>query len=478
MLRHPLSRNSRFILIVLYFVIGFIFIIKANCVTGQRLSFQYYFVLFSYFISFGYWIYNIFKFGFYLFEPVTMVASLTIITFSIEPLLSILNNDINLMDFYVFDGCIKATVIYLFAICLFLFIYYNNFKIIDGNSDNEKLKNEYNVSLNQVYKKSTDDKIIMSAYIFGIIGTFVMLIDTLQSGYSMEYIFSWGSQGNLSEASETRMGSLINLRYVSAVAFLYLDAYDKRKWPVTILRVIMMFSLLVRTTRWFLIVLIISPLVFNYVKTKKTVNYKYIVFVGVLVSVLIGVMQFTRVQIRDGYGAETADWSSFSFYTIWLAFSGNFDLYKTLYGAVSYFPQEHFYTMGQQLIYLTLVTCIPRSIWPAKPYSIIDSKLKMYFLGSGAVRGHWAYAQMTELYIEFGVIGVLVGYVIFARFCKQLRLLYEEKRSIHDLVSYSVMFPMLMQLVIRGYMPINFWAMFFMLLPVFIIKKIKIGELL
>ena len=92
-------------------------------------------------------------------------------------------------------------------------------------------------------------------------------------------------------------------------------------------------------------------------------------------------------------------------------------------------------------------------------------------MGEGAVRGHWAYAQMTEFYIEFGIIGVIICMYLFGRFCKYLRQLpLPSNRTVHGVVVASFFFPMLMQLVIRGYTPLNFWPIVFILIPVFIMK--------
>ena len=147
----------------------------------------------------------------------------------------------------------------------------------------------------------------------------------------------------------------------------------------------------------------------------------------------------------------------------------NFDLYKTLYAAVVYFPEKHFFTLGQQLVFLTLVTAIPRAIWPGKPISIFET-LKAEWLGQGAITGAWAYAQITEFYVEYGTIGAIVLMGIFGKICRNLKKSYRTPKTIHSLVAYSVTYPMLMQFVIRGYMPINFWIMFFMLVPVLVIK--------
>lgn len=467
---YRVSKQNQGILIIIYILVGLTFMFSMPNNLDVGMSRNYGVVLGSYFIVFGTWICYICKYGFYIFEPSTMVVFLTGFTFSIEPMISINMDDILLAGFSVFDGCIKATIIYTFAIELFMFLYYHHFSI--GTKNNVfQLNDENFYSEDLEIREPPDSKQMIVVYFFAILGTIVLLYDTLQSGYSLQYIFSWGSQGEAVD-SESPLGALINLRYFIAPAYIYLDEYDKRKWPVAVMRVIAIFSLLVRTTRWFLIVLILSPIVYKYVKSKEKIPFVKLTLVCTIVALIIGVMQFTRGYVRDGAGITGADWSSFSWMSIWGAFSGNFDLYKTLYGAVVYFPASHFYTLGQQMIYVTLVTCIPRAIWPGKPVSIIDNELKQYFMGAGAVRGHWAYAQLTEFYIEFGVLGVLVIFGLFANWCKHLKKLYTVPRDIHDIIYYSLMFPFLFQLVIRGYMPINFWAFIFMVIPILIIKGV------
>ncbi len=456
--------NRKNIVVFVYVFVGLIFIFFSSADMSDKMFRNYIALLISYFLVFGIWIYYIFREGFYLFEPSTMIIGITATTFSIEPIISIITNDTELAGFEVFDGCIKATIIYVIAIVLFMGIYYRE--------QNPLVKRIYQVKSKLSFETVKSRLFMSGVYFFAIVGTSVLILDTYQSGYDIQYIFSLGLKGQLDE-SESSIGPLINLQYCLAPAFIYLDQYDKRKWPVWVLRIIAAFSLLTKTTRWFLVVLIISPIVYRYVISGKRIQKSKIVIAAGIIAFIIGAMQFTRGNVRDGAGIASTDWSSFSLLTIWGAFSGNLDLYKTLYGAVSYFPERHFYTLGQQMIFLTAVTCIPRSIWPDKPQSIIDSELKIHFLGKGAVTGHWAYAQLTEFYIEFGIIGVVFCMSLFALWCRKLKKLYMKKKNVHNIIYYAIMFPFLMQLVIRGYAPINFWAYFFMVLPIFVQKKIN-----
>lgn len=455
-----LPKKTQIGILVVYLAIGIIFCIQLYKVENIYTS-DYIYVLTSYFLVAGVWIGYIFRYGYYIFDPSTMIATITIITFSIEPLISMITRDTLLSGTDVYDGCIKATTIYIIGMCAFLWIYYHKFTFGKNN--------EVESQVDWDYEYCKNSKLIFLAYIFVLIGVGVSLVDLLMQGFSLQYILSAGSQGTL-ETSEDSLGVFLNLRYFMLPGFLYMDAYSDKKIIKNFLRFVAIMCFFMRNKRWIIVLLILSPIVFYYIRRQKKPPLKRILIVSIPLVVAIGAMQYMR-GISSSISA--VDWSNFGLINIWGAFSGNFDLYKTLYGAVTYFPDEHFYTMGQQLVYLTLVTCIPRSIWPDKPVSIIDNELKVHFMGNGAVRGHWAYAQITEFYVEFGVIGVIVCMCIFAILCKKLRKCYQQPESLHDLVLSSVMFPMLMQFVIRGYMPINFWATFFMVLPIFIMKIVE-----
>lgn len=464
------SRSARLVATLLYLAIGLLLILKIPDIVGYSFLGKYIYVVISYFVVTGIWLTYIYKYGFYIFEPSTIVLVITIITYSIEPLISIITDDTTIGGFEVFDGCYKATTIYMFATIIFMFFYYNT-----SYRRKQFVFFENFGWYRNINRKVHVQTLLILAYLFVLIGVGVSLIDLLMRGYDIEYIFSLGVSGEFSVGEEST-GVFINLRYLMIPGFLYLDIYETRKWRTILLRAIVLACLLIRTTRWIVIVLLMSPIVLKYLRENRKVNYsRFVIYIVIFILIISG-MQFTRSFVRDGLGAANASWNNFDLMYIWSAFSGNFDLYKTLYGAVSYFPDKHFYTLGQQMIVLTLVTCIPRSIWSNKPVSIIDSVLKPYFMGQESVRGHWAYAQLTEFYIEFGIIGVMICMAIFGRLCAGIRNMYVNNRDIHDYVLAAFLFPMLMQFVIRGYMPINFWALFFMLIPVWIMRLLNLGD--
>ncbi|MEO2223849.1 O-antigen polymerase [Priestia megaterium] len=456
--------STKLILVFCFFLIGILFMLyKPDNLTNVYNGY-YTFILFSYFLVGGAFVFCITIKGIYIFEPITMVMPLTIITFSVEPLICIISGDTTLLGFEVFEGCYKATLIYMVASLTYLFGYFTKIR-----TSNEKKVVEKEVTIRNKVIVNNKKKILFLAYIFWIVGFSVQLLDFLKQGYSYDYIFSLGAAGSF-EATESSLGAITNIRFFMLAPLLYLDLYSDKKALKWTMRILAILLTMLRTSRWIILIYILSPIVLHYVKEKKKPSKKVLIPTFILSVFLIGAMQYFRASIRDGSGLDSLGSSGFSVSYIWGAFQLNFDLFKTLYGAVVYFPGEHAFTLGKQMIFLTIATIIPRAIWPTKPISVIE-ELKANFLGSGAVDGHWAYAQLTEFYIEFGITGVIVLMFGFSKLCKYLIKLCKTNND-HNLIIYSIMFPMLMQLVIRGYMPNNFWSVIFLLLPIWAINII------
>ena len=83
-MRTKIKKNTQMIIVLLYIAIGMNFVFQMSKVDIQY-ALEYIVVLVSFFFMTGIWILCICRFGFYLFEPITMVVVLTILTFSIEP---------------------------------------------------------------------------------------------------------------------------------------------------------------------------------------------------------------------------------------------------------------------------------------------------------------------------------------------------------------------------------------------------------
>lgn len=467
-LRYNNSRSTIISILFLYLLVGVAFAFSFPSGLTSEFVTNYAYILFSYFLIGGIWFSYINRYGIYLFEPITIVMPITLITFSVEPLVSIITNDLDVNGFYVYDGCKSGTTIYMLATIAFLMCYYN--EVSFGSRVSYVM--EENDGEDNYLEVENRNAVVFWAYVFAILGTSIAAIDLIMQGYSFQYIVSLGTAGTL-ETDDSSLGFFINLRYCAVPAIVYLYIYAKNKIPPTVLLIISAACMFMRNKRAVLIVLVSAPIVYYYVRTKRTPKKSMLLVVAIIGAIIIGGMQYMRYDATSSL--TEVNWEGFTLQELWKGFSGNFDLYKTLYAAVVYFPEKHFFTLGQQLVFLTLVTAIPRAIWPGKPISIFET-LKAEWLGEGAIRGAWAYAQITEFYVEYGHIGAIVLMGLFGKICRRLKKSYREPKTIHSLIAYSVTFPMLMQFVIRGYMPINFWIMFFMLVPIFVIKGVDVNR--
>ena len=467
---HGIKRPTLFGFLSIYFIVGLSFLFLLPSGLTAEMTTDYLLVLFSYFVITGMWIWYISNYGIYIFEPATIVLTLTIITFSIEPMISIIIDDLDVNGFYVYGGCKKATIIYMFAVSAFMLCYYKHV-IFKQPWRLDALSDMYSISLNNTKQNVGIDVnnrsvVVLLAYVFVIIGVAVSLVDLVLQGYSVQYILSLGTSGTL-DTDDGSLGVLINLRYFMLPGFLYLYKYANNKVPSILLTIVAVTCLFARNKRWIIVLIVMAPIVLYYIEKRKKPRTGIVVVFAAIMCIIIGAMQYMRYFASTSI--TTVSWGGFGLQEIWRGFSGNFDLYKTLYAAVVYFPEKHFYTLGQQMIFLTIVTAIPRAIWPGKPSSIFET-LKASWLGQGAIDGAWAYAQLTEFYVEFGIIGTIVLMSLFGKLCRWLKSLYIRRKDIHDLIFYAICFPFLMQVVIRGYTPMNFWPLVFMTVPIIVIK--------
>jgi oligosaccharide repeat unit polymerase len=222
-----------------------------------------------------------------------------------------------------------------------------------------------------------------------------------------------------------------------------------------------------------LVELIVAPLLYRYIKQKRVPQMSAVLkLIGGIVLMIAGV-EVIRGSVRMGTGMHGVDWASFDMISVLNAMEGNFDLYKTLYGIVNYIPKYHDYTYGQQLIWMTVTFLIPRAIWPGKPTSILDS-LMPNIVGPLAVRGHMAMGTLAEYYGEFGILGCIICCAVLGIVCKYTKRWYESVDRTEDtMIAYSCMYPMLMIVAVRGYMPLNFEHILFFEIPVMTVALVK-----
>lgn len=129
------------------------------------------------------------------------------------------------------------------------------------------------------------------------------------------------------------------------------------------------------------------------------------------------------------------------------------------------------YIYFDQIFMYTIIMIVPRAIWPQKPGNP-GTKAQLYGLNQAAVSSGFAYPCLGEYYYSFGTIGVVFFMGVIGHWLANAALKYRVNSSKDiDLVIYSVTVAMMLQLLIRGYTPGNFYLVLALYIPYWIVDS-------
>lgn len=409
-------------------------------------------------------IYAVSRLNDYIFNPLSLVSIIWILTYHITPMINILTGETDLVGVDVMNGCYMGTLLSLACYALFIFGY------LLGRVN--RVKTEDNV-----FKKGTPESrkevlvkgVIAFYFVFGIL---MALFNLVRNGFSLAYIFTLGTSGQRVD-SENNLGFLSNFQYCLIPCTIYFAYYFKNKRMAIISLALTTILYMVNGFRLYLVVLFLSYFVFDYVYTIKKIKIRSVAIIIIVLLLMIGGVELYRSSMRQGNGIAGADWTQFDLMYVWKACRGNFNLYKTTYAIVEYIPKKMSFTWGQQTILTTLLTLIPRAIWPNKITAYLTSHSYL-FIGTTAYNEAWALSSVCEFYGDFSAIGCVICFFIYGiLFKKSINLYSSTRASFHTTTAYAVFYGFLFELIVRGYMPINFWVLVFMELPVLTIQFFK-----
>lgn len=394
-------------------------------------------------------------------EPIVLVTSIHLLLFVITPIISLYRNDILWFNKNVWGGCVKGTLLSTLAYIFFILGYYfGKTKRIQYKQKNIKnWKRIYNISL--------------IIWLFCFICNMVYI---LSSGINITYVLTLGSSGSttIGETSNSILGFIGMISYGMISSYLYIFYYSNSKILKGILFYLMFATYLIRGFRFIIVAIIVAPLIFMYIKEKKRPSFILIIAVLLLLSISVGFIGGIRDDMRAGNGIGNSINSIMQFEYITSVIIDNFSIFKTYYGIVQNIPSIMDYTFGKLMFMYTLIMFIPRVIWPSKP-NPISQKINEIAVNKYASKAGTAYPYLGEYYHEFGVVGIMFFSYLFGKICSWLKIkMYEI--NIHSIILYSSICPLLLQIMIRGYTPSNFYLIIFSVLPIFILKKRSIYE--
>lgn len=400
------------------------------------------------------------KSGLYIFDPFAIITLLYILLFFVAPLMQFPSGSTARYGVDVSSYCMQATMVMLLGYTAFFFVY-------EARPLKEKIKNKKNSVFKTDFDEQTTNKLLKWAFAMWTVTYALCVLSYLFRGYDIAYILTGGfGSGIGNEIGENRLSFLGYLKYSLVGCWMFLFVCGKRKSVKVILFCLTIAILFLDGGRAAMIIPLLAPIVYVYTKRKTSPRIMTIAMFILALILLFAVMQVVRAGVRGGLGFDLSGQTMSSLFE---PFRAEIEDYKAYYILFNVVPEQHDFLYGSQMILYSFVLLIPRALWPGKPEPQIYEIVRLSF-GDQAVVNGVAYPAIGEYYVEFGILGCIVCMAILGSVTKRLRNCYldADKKSL-SIILYSLVYPSLIQIVIRGYFPQNFSMLLFLLAPILIL---------
>ena len=434
----------------IWIIIGFLFISKSPIFNFSRDKMNYIVLMISYFyIPFIYAVFAI-KRDIDIFEPINIFFVIWFLTYTVTPIVLILQNNTLCQGVDVMDGCFKATIIYMISFTTLCISYFYKFKTNNKNIGIEcNMKQIYKINMNQFSINQVHNITIIAVIGWGIC-YLISLYYLKATGRGFSYILTLGMVGNKTESSEMSLGFLENFSYCMIGFWLYICLFSKSRILKFVLAFLTATAYMIRGFRFVVIIMLISFIIMKYTTENKRPKIHQLILLLLLMLVFIGFLGFIRNDLRAG---TTSDLSNFGLDEITYALYTNFNIYQIYYGLVNSLPSKHSFG-GFQIFIDSLSVFIPRIIWHSKPLAADHLSMKLMALSVNDFAIYHAAMATPDLggyYMQFGTLGCIAYMIAWGKFCGCAKQkFYNKSYDIHVLISYSIFVPSLLQTIIRG----------------------------
>lgn len=374
-----------------------------------------------------------------LFQPLHIYAFFYICIFFLTPCYMILAHEEDCHGVDIMDGCISGTIYVIIAFISFLCGYLRR-------QSNQVIEEPLEVPSETKIKK-----ILRTSYIFFGIACALNLVLLIAIGYNLNYLFTLGGNGLANVVGiPDNLRFLFNTGYVLLVPWLFICAYGN-KWFAFIGAYLLFVIFFAYGWRFIIYIVAVSGAIVFYRTRNIQPKVSHILVLGALLFLYSTIGGMMRGAMKSGDSATIKKLDSKDFtYTL----ESNFDIYKTYYGVVKTYPEKEDYWYGQAVFASPIIMWIPRYVWPDKPlgseYPLTIGIMKS--CGENAIRGAaMSSPNITEYYLDFGLIGIIIFSFILGVVCKYMLMLYFRK-SLYGVIKYALFCGFLIQLINRGYM--------------------------
>lgn len=388
-------------------------------------------------------------------QPLHIFAAFYLCIFFITPMVSINANEADCLGINVMGSCKYATIIVLLAF-LFFIIGYSLKKLPNNTKRIEKIDAE------------KEKQLLKTAYIMFLILSIVNIGILLYSGFNLYFLFSLGN-GSAQTRGLKGVLFLINFSYSLLVPWLFICVYSKNKVIKILCSYILFVIFFAYGWRFIIYIMAIAYSIVYFRIKNKTPNFRFII---VLVSVLLAfsvIMGAIRNSIRQG---QSAEFDGINNDNITYTLQSNFDIYKTYYGIVDNYPTKYDYWYGEVIFVSPLIMWVPRFIWPSKPHGDAyptTISIKNAVGKDSIEKAAMASPNLTEYYLDFGILGVIVFSFILGKISKIMMSLHYSN-NIYDVIRYALFCGFLVQLINRGYIPQLMTLFVFLYIPLLLFR--------
>lgn len=414
-------------------------------------------LLIAYFVVVGLVAFAIANFDLYLFEPFSIITLLYIGIFIFRPIQDLMAHNVAYAGkSYVVPGT-KSTVLFIIGFVAFYIGYF--------------IKKRQSSEVRLLYRIEHEQDVV--PLLVGMWSVFFIacLICQFSQGMSLRYIFSFGSSGER-EVNGNNSLLLFLSNFATSLLTVWLMILVKSRNTVLkiVLTALTAVYLIMRNSRWLVLIMILSPITYFYAKRKKAPKTLYIGLIGLMALIVFAWMQLNRYNIAMGREVVGFGENGLTLGVLMSPFDSDLTTYTTFYGMVQNYPTVYPYMKGQTFLYL-FVLFVPRILWPGKPDNPVRDMIE-HSLGSLARMNGRAVSNIGEYYANFGIIGIIVLMFLFGFIVSHLKKLYEQPTE-DSLIMYSVLFPLMFQWAARGNFSSNFYYTLFAFVPLFIISAVQ-----
>lgn len=444
--------------VIAYLIIAMVFLFKWLDIPSKY-SANYGIVLLAYLVVGGLVFLTFSSENVRLFDTFTIVSILYLMIMVIYPLYDYMRLELTKSGVDTTSGCIKATIIFMVSyIAFYLGFFFTN-------RHNETKISSFFGNIDSI----SQNEMNMIALFCWCVAYAGCMAGQISRGFSLSYILSMGKTVQDDILVTSSSGGLLFLLMLTPtviVSELMIWIYGKNMFIKVGTLALTMIYLLMRGSRILIFVMIAAPVVYWYLKRKRSPSMKMIVLGCAGLLVIFAGVQIARVSISRGQDfREALSVQLFSFDSFMAVFESDFSTYKVFYGIVNAIPQKMNYLLGEGIFGYTLALVVPRAIWPGKP-DAPERAVVNAALGETAVASGNAYPNIGTFYSEFGVIGCIVFMWIFGYLMSKSRRLYK-MQSASALILYSCLWPFCFQLTARS-VSNAVYSLFFGMLPMIV----------